>query len=79
MSYKYQMAGVHLCEENMRGKSSEEAFHNTRSSEGGRDSGGMQRKGQQKDRCRGGEECRPTHEVIMPLRLSDKQCNAATC
>lgn len=27
----------------------------------------------------GGEEWRLAHEVIMPLRRSDKQCNAATC
>lgn len=32
-----------------------------------------------KDRKSRGEEFRLVHEVIMPLRRSDKQCNAATC
>lgn len=76
------MAGIHLWGGNGRGKSSQEAFQNTRSSEEGETEGVCPEKGRQKDRCKGGVVERRVgwaHEVIMPLLRSDKQYNAATC
>lgn len=72
------MAGAHL----WRKKEKEEqsgGFHNTRSSKEAETEGACPEKDDRKTDVREGEEWRLAHEVIMPLRRSDKQCNAATC